>query len=397
MRLVFDKAEGLNVLVVNKKELKEAYDQVFAAVKQQAINGKIKVCLTGLDEKPNAPVKGNVPYAYDKTEYGMLIELNTLLELHGVKNGLIFSESYDIAPEPDFSNCWRLSEVLQANRTIDEQVARIKNAHLTPLEAMLYIHAWATSFKYAYNHDRDKRERNATILGLNEELVGLCCVGYSSLVKVMVEKLGIKDSLDAQQCCVARVKKGSNFDKLQDYSMHSLNFVKIEDKEYDVKGVYIEDSTHIKSDDYSDTPSFAHFLIPFQDYLHKSNHYYQFQSTSPKNSVSHGFMFDEIIANFSAIPLDERPTAVKQIFEFIPGMNHKTHEFEKNVCPPIPLDTLEMAGRNAMVKLGYPKDQVEERLASIMQRSVQDGGAMFTADACNCFADTYHYTNFTAD
>lgn len=176
-------------------------------------------------------------------------------------------------PESQFNVLWTFEQVAKANEEIDGLVNSIKEAKLSPYEAMTFIHKHITE-NYLYNAT-DSRESSGTIMGaiIYKEIV---CVGYASMVKAIVDKLDMPNLKCEYLACGVSNKNNSS-----DRCGHMQNLITIKDDRYDIDGVYVEDACNdsksiTESNGKGFTRGFANFLFSVNDVKSYANYdYYQ--------------------------------------------------------------------------------------------------------------------------
>lgn len=123
---------------------------------------------------------------------------------------------------------------------------------LSPFEKHLWLHNLVATFrkyKKETNEGEWKESRYLNKLLFNDYLV---CVGFSYLNMDLAKRLSLESWEDA--ACSNRKER-----KLNEYT-HSINLSYIEDNKYDIKGVYLSDTTFDNHED-KDLFVFNHFFI----------------------------------------------------------------------------------------------------------------------------------------
>lgn len=171
-------------------------------------------------------------------KYNITIKINNreLLKQSGILNInninlTIHNDLYD----------YKKDEYLKEEEQLDKLIAPIKNADLSPYEKYLAVYNLVKQFKpYKENKDDKDQSRFLRYILNNDYMV---CVGYSILLKTLLDKVGIP-------CIEASVKIDTSYDKgftqeeiPTNLTGHARNIIKIDDPKYNVHGIYIADAT----------------------------------------------------------------------------------------------------------------------------------------------------------
>lgn len=171
-----------------------------------------------------------------------------------------------------FNGLWTFEQVVKANEEIDKLVKSIKDANLSPYEAMTFIHKYITDNYYYNNTDNIESSRTITGAILYKEIV---CVGYASMVKAIVDKLDMPNLKCDYLSCRFRRRDLSGF------GAHMQNLVAIKDDKYGIDGVYVEDACFDSAKTIDDSGSkvalgFGNFLFSVNDVEnYKDYNYFQ--------------------------------------------------------------------------------------------------------------------------
>lgn len=130
---------------------------------------------------------------------------------------------------------------MEGEKKLNELVAPIKNANLSPLEKYFAVYNIAKNFKdYKENENNKLEARNLRYILNNEYIV---CVGFSNLLIALLDKVGI----NANQISV---KADTSYDngftveeKTVEKAGHARVIVNIDDDKYNVHGIYMADPT----------------------------------------------------------------------------------------------------------------------------------------------------------
>lgn len=132
---------------------------------------------------------------------------------------------------------------------LDEIVKFINHYNLTPLEKVFLVYDIVKANIY---NKEEKSEHYSKSRDLNQVVNGdkIVCVGYANLINYLLTNLNIKN-----QCVII-------FNKEKKVG-HQINYLYLEDDNYDIKGVFFLDVTadSRKNDNYID--NYKYFLKPF--------------------------------------------------------------------------------------------------------------------------------------
>lgn len=160
-------------------------------------------------------------------ELERLIELETRLPDTA---SLVITEKYE-TKFMDFS----LSEAIQANEFVNQEVAYIKSLNLSPFEE--YLMAYDVTSLVLYNEEEDKPELWYLSRLLNSALTQeyFVCVAHSKLLNGMLSGLGIDSQI--QRLLINAGTKGHREDELHNNLMVFLN-----DEKYHFNGIVFSDA-----------------------------------------------------------------------------------------------------------------------------------------------------------
>lgn len=215
---------------------------------------------------------GRIPYTFNFVYMFALNDLNRDLKKIGLSGSIKFNEFFETTQNTDLDTCWDFEDVVKANNEIDRVVQKIENLHLTPYEAMVYIHKYLTQ-TYGYEKHVDETnlnpekyreiEKNHSIVSaiLSKKTI---CVGFASMTKAIIDELnmpGLKCELKLANCWE---REGQD-----DYSLigiHSLAKIEIEDPKYNVSGTYLDDATwDCKNRDNPNGKGYAYFMYSIKE------------------------------------------------------------------------------------------------------------------------------------
>lgn len=325
---------------INLKEISidQVKDQDFIHLFKTAdeINLNFQVFVSGCEYK-NGEERDWIDLLFKDTTIERFKELNEIL-INNKRNPLLFIEE-DITS----SSKWELKHIIKSNDRVNGVCNLIKNYDLSPLETIAFIYKIVTkTFEYNENEENPNLARN--IVGvLNSNYI--VCVGYSSLIKAIIDKLDYENlrcecntvkfkekDIDENECnCLLNSLDGS----------HMQNLVFVKDGKYNVEGVYILDSTmDSKSNKLPSGKGFAYFMLPVEDVMHYSGY----------NVIQYEDSVDQILASFG----------IEAEYPEIPPFVAKY----KDKSRPIPYDILETVIKKVLKIIFYirNKKELENRL-----------------------------------
>ena len=220
-------------------------------------------------------------YLYSTETINNLIGINNRLQAKGMQKQICFNEYSKVELEEQFDNAWNLTDVIKANRSIDNIVFKIKENKLSPFETMIYIHNYITSnFQYTKSTEIESFEKSRVLPSIFSE-GKIVCSGYASLVKAIVDKLDDPNLKCGFVACEL-------YHKNPTYSLmgaHCHNLIKIKDEKYGINGVYIEDACwDSKRKGFEQGRGFAHCLYPVGDLQNFQTAYYHQRNTTDRMS-----------------------------------------------------------------------------------------------------------------
>jgi len=197
-------------------------------------------------------------YHYDERKYfEKVLEILKRLKSHGrkydivilvnnrelLKQSGILKENYFNIFISDGTIEYSKEEYEKEEEFLNELVSPIKEANLTPFEKYLAVYNIVKKFKaYKENYHNPEQSRELRYILYNEYMT---CYGFSKLLKVLLEKVGIASFITLSNIDhsydggFAFVERPTNFEN----HGHARNVVKIDDDEYDIHGIYLADST----------------------------------------------------------------------------------------------------------------------------------------------------------
>lgn len=270
---------ALNIALDHKQITRENVNAILEYIEKAHKNGiPVRVCIDNIDRTRNDE---EADYLFTKEEMFLLKEIDDSLKSKGY-SGLLFAEFQQINDPNQFKGKWSFEQVSTANNKIDDIVNHIKENNLSPFEAMLYIHKWASS--YVYNAADKLDLEGGRVLPSTLATDKIVCSGYSSMIKAVIDRLNIPGlKCDIQGCAIV---KGDS------YGGHCHNIVHIKDEKYQIDGTYMEDACWDSRKKGEKEPNgFAHCLYPVKDIMHFNggNIYYSPDKKGRKDNL----LFDE--------------------------------------------------------------------------------------------------------
>lgn len=209
-------------------------EKLKTALAQEFKNGKkIQVCLEGdMSAKKSS---STAEYLYSANEVAMLDDFNNFL-LSNKQGELRLSEVNIISDEQNILDTWKFSHVKTANEEIDQIVSKIEN--LSPFEAVICAHLFASQFAYKLNKKAD--DKQCSFVGpLSGSDKGFVCSGYATLMMAIFQKL---QNPNIKCTCLAIA--GNSKKTKKSVFCHALNLIKIKDEKYKISGTYVDDACH---------------------------------------------------------------------------------------------------------------------------------------------------------
>lgn len=260
---IFDLEHNINVILNFKEmdieliEYEDINNLINAAIElNMNINFLVK---KGEYNDPN--LEDSVDLLFKDQTIEKFEEINNFLKNKNIDE-LIFIES-DMLDEVR----WNIEQIKNANRRVNGVVNHIKTQNFTPFEAICFIHKMITS-NFQYQENEDEPTLCRSLIGvLNTS--NIVCVGYSLLVKAIVDKLNNPNlKSDTSVIQLEQDKDNCVSDYLNAGDGHMQNVIFIEDEKYDIHGVYLVDTTFdSKSKNFPSGKGVANFMFPVMDIL----------------------------------------------------------------------------------------------------------------------------------
>ena len=188
----------------------------------------------------------------------------------------IFKNNYnnlDLIIENDLYE-YPYQQYLDEEKKLDDMVEPIKKANLSPLEKYIAVYNLVKNFKaYKENNENLDVSRYLRYILDNEYMV---CVGYTKLLNVLLDKVGI-DTKHISIGVDISYKKGFTVEeKPVEYAGHARSIVNLDDDKYNIHGIYMADPTW---DNNLQNNYLNHALMPF-DKMQISNILFKYNNNS---------------------------------------------------------------------------------------------------------------------
>lgn len=193
----------LNIIINNLSKYKQQYNLQFDVINREIFNKAFKI-----NDIPN-----NVN-VYLKVDFYPEINIRSI----------------------DWTNAYlyTIDEYIKEEKVLNDIIKPLTNKNVSPLEKYLYIYNVVKNYKpYKESDDTPYESRTLKHILKNDYMV---CVGYSVLLKVLLDKVNIRcKDLDVNYSLY-------NKDKIE-FAGHQRNLVKIDDEKYNIHGIYVSDPT----------------------------------------------------------------------------------------------------------------------------------------------------------
>lgn len=374
-QLSYKRNESKKVIIALNSNFisKEIMDKVKRVIDELTDEG-IKIYFAIDDSMVKRSNDSEVNYVYTRKEIELLVDIDAYLRAKG-HSELLINENNLVTSYNEYIQGWSLGKVIIANKKIDEIVNYIKKNNLSPFEAMLYIHKWASSFEYK---EGDKTEISRILPSvLNSS--NIVCSGYASLVKAVVDKLNISNL----KCEMV----GGFLIKGSFTSAHCHNIVHIKDDKYDINGSYIEDACwDSKNKEYEQGRGFAHCLYPVNDLYHFSNrvaYYNETVTNRYENIMVNARISSESLKYKDENIITQMILRQRQLDKL--RNNSELVRMYGDVSTPIELIKYEQALRVVYSRMYKDNSYIEELVKKDIENSRVNSVRTFAKDATNLF------------
>lgn len=172
--------------------------------------------------------------------YNVLIEVNNR-ELLKQSELLNYTKNINLTINNDLYD-YSTQEYLAEEAQLDKLIDHIKNSSLSPYEKYLAVYNIVKQFKpYQENKEDKEKARDIRYILNNEYIV---CVGYSKLLKILLNKIGIPCQTVMSVGIDTSYDEGFTMEeKPTEIEKHARNIIKINDPKYGINGIFIADAT----------------------------------------------------------------------------------------------------------------------------------------------------------
>ena len=332
------------------------------------LNMPLKVFIRGGDYKKD-DIREKIDLLFNNSTLEKLKKLNEYL-LNNTGREIIFIES-DISS----NNKWNLKQIIYAHERIQKVCDVILKFNLSPFETVAFIYKIITK-SFAYKENEDDTGLARSIIGvLNTD--NIVCVGYSLLIKAIIDKLDYPDLICDGTTIEVQIEDNldNQFkDIINSGEGHMKNLIFIKDDKYEVDGVYLLDSTYdSKRPKFPNGLGFSNFMIPVTDLIeYKDCRIKQYDDS-----------YDEFLGLFG-------------IESNCPDIPPVISKYESK-SSPIPYETLEKVISNTLKIIFYVEDEekLKEKVENEMDWSMIFSKSLFKNTAKNSIrieAEKYDFT-----
>ena len=209
--------------------------------------------------------RGRLIYLYNTDELEKLSRVNDISKRH-------FGHEIVLQSGPAFVELrqWTYAEVVEANNKVYKIAKDIMELDLSPLEAQLVIHKYASSF-FFHKAEGASAEMTRSIMCVlsNQRSPMIVCGGYASIEKAITEKMiemgykGLKNQLFTCREVLNREKQPT---------FHCFNIVEVDDKKYKKKGKFLDDATaDAPNEEMPFQQALNYYLLPISDLNKRKN------------------------------------------------------------------------------------------------------------------------------
>lgn len=208
-----------------------------------------------------------VPYEkIPKKEFIKLYKIYTALNndvMMGVNVEHWFSDgkSYDWIDDKEILNStqrWDIKTIIKANLEINKVCDFVKRNNLSPMEAFAFVHNYVSTIS-KYNPTNDLyhswRDKDQFFAGAFMDLPEVVCAGYSSLMKEIIDSLGIS----GLQCEIISLPFENMLSGIT--GSHARCFIKVKDDKYGIDQSCYDDPTW-DGKGAQTCPKYTHFAMP---------------------------------------------------------------------------------------------------------------------------------------
>lgn len=170
--------------------------------------------------------------------YNIKIEINNRELLKQVD--ILNTKNINFTIYNDLYN-YNKQEYLKEEIQLDKLIEPIKKANLSPYEKYLAVYNIVKNFKPYKENKKDKNQARYLRYILNNDYI--VCVGYSKLLKTLLDKVEIPCTIISLQIDISYDDGYTQENKPTELTGHERNIIKIDDNKYNIHGIYIADAT----------------------------------------------------------------------------------------------------------------------------------------------------------
>ena len=298
-------------------------------------------------------ITDEVFYFYSPKQIALLDDLNKHIK-EKTGNELLYQE---VSYKADGNLRWKHSQVKTANENLDSLVDSIKkiNPKLSPFETMILIHDFVTNFEYKQEYDKSEgtHEVFSTPINLLQNIKDIkskasapfVCVGYSSFVKAIIDRLNMPGLKCEMNPC--------NVDDKDQYKEknggHATNIITIEDDKYDIHGSFLEDACFDSKRKGNTILDLTHCLQSFDDLDKMDKYKFGFFTNTSLNSMYTSF--------------DPKKTKMETVSQY-----RKSHP--RNYGQSIPISKYKDALETILINQGYSEMDASMETYSICKNTI---------------------------
>ncbi len=171
-----------------------------------------------------------------KKQFIIKIEVNNRTKFNASAEFLNSHNNQSIVIKNDFYD-YSITEYLKEEKKLDELVKNVKNSNLSNFEKYIAVYDIVKKYKpYKENKNDLNQSRQLKNILNNDYMV---CVGYSKLLRVLLERVGICN----KEYNVGVLEVDYKINDTNYLGSHVRNVISIDDDKYDIHGYYLCDAT----------------------------------------------------------------------------------------------------------------------------------------------------------
>ena len=183
-------------------------------------------------------------------------------------NHIYKSESFEDSEEIK----WSIKSIVKANTEIDRVCNFIKKNKFSQLEALAFIHTYVSNIEKYHASKMFKPDwynKDQYFAGIFEEVPQVVCMGYSSLMKEIIDNL----KMPGLECEMITVQF-ENY--IEDFTAnHARCYIRVKDDKYGINQSCFDDATWDNGYN-NDTWSYAHFAMSNKCHDKRLNNVYDY-------------------------------------------------------------------------------------------------------------------------